>query len=92
MAFCNTCGNRIDNTDDYCPFCGTAVDVIKPEDEKAGCGWICLSFFFPFIGFILWLAWKNHQPTKASTVCTTAWIGISMTLFFNLVAFILGAV
>lgn len=92
MAFCEKCGTRIDQHESFCPICGTANTANDPENEKAGCCWTCLSFTFPMIGFILWLAWKNYQPTKATTVCFAAWIGLSVSLFLNLVALLAGTV
>lgn len=91
MAFCKNCGTRMEDHAAFCPICGTAVQN-NPEDESAGFGWTCLSFCFPFIGFILWLAWKNNQPGKAQSVCTAAWIGFAISMVLNLVSMLLGMV
>lgn len=92
MAFCTNCGIRMDDNVAFCPICGTANGAGDLEKEKAGCCWTCLSFSFPFVGFILWLAWREHQPLKASGVCTAAWAGFAISLFLNVVFMILGAV
>lgn len=90
MAFCKNCGTRLENDMAFCPICGTASDVNNPENEQAGFGWTCLSFCFPFIGFILWLVWKGEHPEKASTVCSAAWIGFAIGMVLNIIAMIAG--
>ena len=92
MAFCNNCGIRIPDDAAYCPTCGTATNAGHPENEKAGFGWTCLSFCFPIVGFILWLAWKNNQPVKANSVCTAAWIGFAIGIVLNIISLMLGMV
>jgi len=39
----------------------------QPEqrDDSDAVGWGFLGFFFPIVGFILWLVWKNDYPKRS---------------------------
>ncbi|MBE6528437.1 MAG: zinc ribbon domain-containing protein [Thermoplasmata archaeon] len=49
-----------------CPNCGVQQQPIRYEsnknDDSGSIGWFILGFFFPLIGFILWLVWMKDKP------------------------------
>ena len=95
MAFCKNCGIRIDDSDAFCPVCGSAQHNTAngaAANDVGGFGWGLLGFCIPFVGFILWLVWKDEKPNKAHSVCTGAWISIVVSVVMNLLAALLGAV
>ena len=44
-------------------------------NDKPNAGYAVLGFFFPLIGFILYLIWKNNFPYKAKSCGKGALIG-----------------
>lgn len=69
MAYCRKCGTQIDDEAVFCPKCGVQQQAIKYErsgsEDSGSFGWFILGFFFPLIGFILWLVWMNEKPKCA---------------------------
>ncbi len=37
----------------------------EQKDDSDAVGWGFLGFFFPIVGFILWLVWKNDYPKRS---------------------------
>ena len=83
MKYCSHCGAEIFDNAVVCIKCGCSVSdkttqfisVINPNDAPSG-GFAILSFFFPLIGLILWLAWNNSSPKKSKSCGKGALIGI----------------
>ena len=66
--FCPYCGKEINDNADICLGCGRNVKNIKKpvcDNERASAGWWWLGFFFPLVGFILWLVWSSSMPLRA---------------------------
>lgn len=68
------------------------------QDDGAGAaGWGVLGFFFPIVGFILWLVWKNDYPKRSRasgigclvSVCLSV---VSVVLYFIIIIAAAGAV
>jgi len=81
--FCNNCGKEIDEKAFVCPECGVKTNSAssKSGGEPIGAlGIIC--FFFPIIGLILYLVWKDSQPKKASGAGKAALWGVVLTFLF----------
>lgn len=55
MNFCPNCGNTLING--KCPACN--------YQDKNNIGFNILSFFFPLIGLVLYVIWKDEHPVKA---------------------------
>ncbi len=75
---CKNCGQEI--TDDnvkYCPSCGNDLksNPVAEKSEKSF-GWIVFGFFFPIIGFILYLVFRREYPVKAKSVKKGALVGL----------------
>ena len=68
---CKHCGKEIGYSR-FCPYCGaenpaeliTAHPYEKKKEEKTF-GWGILGFFFPIVGLILFILWREDKP-KAS--------------------------
>lgn len=68
MAFCSNCGNELTAQQDVCLNCGRYVNSNRSftnNVKKANIGWGILGFFLPFIGFILYLVWKDSDPENS---------------------------
>ena len=65
MAFCKNCGAQIDDKAVICPKCGVAQAGTITEPDTGNIGWGVLGFFFPLIGLILYLIWKDTRPLTA---------------------------
>ena len=40
-------------------------DNYYSREDPGSAGWLVLSLFFPFVGFILWLAWSRVKPNSS---------------------------
>ena len=67
--FCRNCGAEIDENAFVCPKCGVRTSVTKSVavEDAPNIGFAFLGFFFPVIGLILWLLWKDTTPLKAKS-------------------------
>ncbi len=50
--------------------------------SSSGFGWFVLGLFFPFIGFILYFAFKKDNPTASTMSSSGAWVGLIIAIFF----------
>lgn len=70
--FCTHCGKEIDENAVICVHCGCQVQPSniqrKVEPDSDNIGWGFLGFFFPVIGLLLWLFWKDQAPIKAKKI------------------------
>lgn len=89
------------NGNHVCPYCGTQMGAgnqgytMNPQPQRqapAGnpadsdsIGWGVLGFFFPLVGFILWLVWKNEYPKKAKRCGRGALISIILSFVLGIV-------
>jgi hypothetical protein len=65
----------------------TQANDKQPED--LGLFLKIISFFFPFIGAVLYIAQKRTRPVAAKQACTFAWFGVAAGFIFNILYFIL---
>ncbi len=93
MAYCKHCGTQIEDTAVICAACGTSVAETAPvkAEGKASFGWAVLGFFFPLVGLILWLVWKNDEPAKAKRAGVGALVGFIVNVVFSILGGIAGA-
>ncbi len=47
--------------------------------------WGILAFLFPIVGWILYFAWKNQYPKKASQANIIAWVAVGVYLLIGLI-------
>lgn len=86
--FCNKCGQKLSNA-----YVGNNVPYYQtnPQDAPSG-GFAALGFFFPVIGLILYLVWKDSTPLKAKSAgkgaLAGAITGVALTVLIYLFYFI----
>lgn len=99
-VFCNGCGKELLPDEQFCNVCGRKrpesalqtgyqqpiyMQTGYPQDVPST-GMNVLSFFFPVVGLILYLVWKDQTPIKARKIGKSAligffvWMGLSILL------------
>jgi len=79
--FCKNCGKEISDQADVCIHCGVSTGKVSSvssgqfDGPIGGLGILC--FFFPLIGFILYLSWKDGKPIKSKGAGKLALWGIA---------------
>ncbi len=58
------------------------------EQKKGNAGWAVLGFFFPLIGLILWLVWKDSNPEDSKMAGKGALIGVIVGAVVTVIAVI----
>ncbi len=56
------------------------------KKQTSGWGWGVLAFFFPFVGFILWLAWKDSNPEHSRSAGIGMLVAILLAIGMALLA------
>lgn len=85
------CGAQIDDNAVVCPNCGTATDNYAPQNRPAAtqdgksAGFAVLCFFFPVVGLILYLVWKDSLPLRAKSCGKGAIIGVIVYVVFVII-------
>ncbi|MBE7083872.1 MAG: zinc ribbon domain-containing protein [Clostridiales bacterium] len=79
--YCSKCGKEIFDDAIICPGCGCATGNPLPSNkpvngDASSIGYAILGFFFPLIGLILFLVWKNELPLRAKSCGKGALIGV----------------
>lgn len=92
--FCKNCGEQIDDRAAICPKCGVPVNNNAfSQNDAPSVGFGILGFFFPLIGLILYLVWKNQTPLKAKSAGQGALIGfiigIVIVVFYSILSAVL---
>lgn len=55
-------------------------------------GWLILGLFFPLVGFILWLVWKDDKPDRSKAAGKGALIGVIVSVAITLITWIIALV
>ena len=104
-VFCSGCGRELSPEENFCSVCGkqrtTPAQGAQPvfqqqanpqmryaQDAPSG-GIMALSFFFPIVGLILYLVWKNQTPLKAHSAGKGALIGVIVPIAGSVILAIL---
>ena len=105
MKYCARCGREFEGESIFCPECTAAAQHASPyqqasqyqpptEVDAPNTGFTVLAVFFPIVGLILWLIWKDKTPLKAKSCLKGAIIGIVvsavLTILFSILGVILG--
>ncbi len=94
MAYCQNCGQMIDDKAVICVHCGVAVPSKISDSPSTGLKVLC--FFFPIIGLILYLVKKDQTPISAKAYGKWALIGfltgIVCTFVYNVLLIMMLAV
>lgn len=86
--YCNHCGQRIDDEAVICPKCGCKVNSSADSFDAPSGGFGVLGFFFPLIGFIIWLCIKDKTPLKAKSAGKGALIGLIVEVVLYIILII----
>ena len=106
-AFCTGCGKELSACEEFCSVCGkqrtTPAQGAQPtfqqpvypqmgyvQDAPSG-GMTALDFFFPIVGLILYLVWKDQTPLKAHSAGKGALIGVLGILSVVILMLIVGS-
>ena len=103
-TFCPGCGQELGPNDLFCANCGckrpdsvsqtgssSAGQAGHDADAPSG-GMTALGFFFPVVGLILYLIWKDQTPLKAKSAGKGALIGVIVWTVLSVLITILSAV
>ena len=107
-AFCTGCGKELSACEEFCSVCGkqrtTPAQGAQPtfqqpvypqmgyvQDAPSG-GMTALCFFFPIVGLILYLVWKDQTPLKAKSAGKGALIGVIVWTALSIILAILAYV
>lgn len=80
MSFCSNCGAQVDDTALVCVKCGAQVTAVRGVNDAPSTGFGVLGFFFPVVGLILYLVWKDQTPLKAKSAGKGALIGVIVSV------------
>lgn len=90
MKNCVNCGAQMDDQAVACPSCGAQQNVQQQAayqqpiynaptqpavNDSGSIGWWFLGFFFPIVGLILFLVWKDSKPLSAKKAGIGALVG-----------------
>lgn len=98
MKYCIKCGNPLSDDMNFCPKCGSAQNnsvyknyqqsaANQPQDAKSF-GFAVLGFFFPVVGLILYLVWKDQMPLKAKSAGKGALASLIASTVFAVLAIV----
>ena len=107
-VFCSGCGQELSPDENYCSVCGKQRTMpaqgaqpvfqqqVNPQmgyvqDAPSG-GMTALGFFFPIVGLILYLVWKDQTPLKAHSAGKGALIGVIVWTALSVILAILAYV
>ncbi len=76
--YCPNCGKEILENASVCLGCGCAApkSAKSVAADSTSVGWWWLGFFFPLVGFILWLVLTDSTPVRAKRVGMGALVGV----------------
>ena len=84
MGFCSKCGTAIQGT--------PVFSNLSSQAEESTAGWLLLGLFFPLVGFILWLVWKDDKPARFKAAGKGALIGVIVSVAITLITWIVALV
>lgn len=107
-VFCASCGKELSASEEFCSDCGkqrtipaqgaqpTYQQPVYPQmgyvqDAPSG-GMTALGFFFPIVGLILYLVWKDQTPLMAHSAGKGALIGVIVWTALSILLGILSVV
>ncbi|HPO53701.1 MAG: zinc ribbon domain-containing protein [Clostridiales bacterium] len=97
MKYCTNCGTLINDEDLYCRHCGYKVSGEKAARDTGNPLWGLLGFFFPIVGLILFLVWRDDRPKDSKSAGIGALVslimGIVVVIFVEVITWVtIGAV
>lgn len=65
----------------------TQQNATAAVEEGGTAGWAILSFFFPIVGLILFIVWKDSKPKSSKAAGKGALINVILVILFYVIAF-----
>lgn len=65
-----------------------------PKPQESGAGWGVLGFFFPIVGLILFLVWKDDHPARSKGAGIGALVSVILyvvAIIFYVIIFVIAA-
>ena len=90
IKFCPYCGAQLHEQAVVCVGCGRKVPTKNAVTDVNSKGLNALSFFFPFIGLVLYLCMMTTQPVKAKGIGKWALIGFITGVLAGVLFTVLG--
>lgn len=87
MKYCSTCGAELYDEAVICPNCGCSTSPKVPD--KPSKGFAALGFFFPVVGLILFLVYRNETPRKAKSAGKGAIAGVITSVVLSILMFMI---
>jgi uncharacterized membrane protein YvbJ len=92
--YCKKCGKQVDDQATFCPYCGenlqqqsnSSQPTANKENDQKSVGFDVLAFFFPLIGLILYLVWKETYPIRAKDIGKWALIGFIVGIVLGFIS------
>ncbi len=90
MAFCNKCGQELNEGAVVCTSCGAAQQETPAVVDKGGFGWGLLGCCLPIVGLILFLVWKDSKPKTAKALGIGALVSVIIGIIYYIAVFVFG--
>lgn len=90
--YCTTCGKEIHKDAIICVHCGSSTKNNTGKmasNDDGNIGWLFLGLFFPMIGLILYLIWKDEKPKSSHQAGKGALIGVIISVVMYIISFLL---
>ncbi len=94
MKYCQFCGSELEEGSNFCGNCGKKQTSIYSQEGSSGSqyrsndapngGYAVLGFFFPIVGLILYLIWKEEYPMRANSAGKGALIGFILSIISSI--------
>jgi len=92
MKYCSNCGAEVNEAAVVCVKCGVAVAPQRNLNDAPSAGYAVLGFFFPLIGLILYLVWKDQTPLRAKSAGKGALIAVILWVSIYALIFVLAII
>lgn len=83
MMTCPYCGSGIPNNSLTCEYCGTLLRSPTKNDAPVW-PFLLLGFFFPYVGFILFLVKKNQNIKQAKAALKGAIVSVVLCAILSI--------
>ncbi len=95
--FCSKCGAKLEPNSQFCSECGVSIqqegNVVQTQTtsvaEGSTFGWGVLGFFFPIVGLILFLMWKQEKPKSSKSAGIGALVGVGVNILIFIITFVI---
>ena len=91
MKYCSNCGAEVNENAVVCLSCGASIKNTRSSSDmdSGSFGYAVLGFFFPIVGLILYLVWKDSKPKSASASGKGALTSVIITVVLYFLFFLL---